>query len=334
MWIVWFVARLASSAPTPVDPPEPTPVVELSWEAPATCPDADDVRAAIVELVDRPLGGDRERTLRVRGVITQREGTFGLDLVVTSATGESSRSFTASRCDELVGPTAVVVALAVDPRIDLQPSGVVPDPPASAEPPTRVPPSAGRQAPPQRAANDVARASPPERTRLALRPRAVIGARGGVDGGILPGAGGILEGSVGVLLLRARIELVVLHLFGRDHALDSGGGRFRTTAARLQGCWSPGIGPVDFPLCGGVELGELRGDGYGVRVGGSSRRLWLALVTGGGVAWAPLRQLALGVRGELVVAPLVRRFTLGNDPLFTTRVVGGRGLLTVEVRLP
>jgi hypothetical protein len=154
----------------------------------------------------------------------------------------------------------------------------------------------------------------------------------------LPGVGGVLEGSVGVLVGPARFEVAVLHLFDRRRERDDGsGGRFRVTAARPQGCFEPGVGRFAFPICGGVELGVMRAAGVGVQRSETVRGFWLGLVAGAGFVGAPLPWLALGVRAELVVTPLRREFTLDADPIVTvvtTGAVGGRGLAVVELRLP
>jgi hypothetical protein len=347
----WWLAGLVSSGPAPR---EPTPIVELTWSAPKSCPSRAAVLAKIESLVQRPLGQDPERTLVVTGKVTRARGKYSLALVVVDRGAETARTFSAAKCRDLLEPAAVVVAVAVDPVDETPPVDlIVPEPPAVIEPEEAVPESLPMPEP-EPAAARIERAPSPapaivEPTRAPTsatderRPRrrrapdlkAIVGVRGGVDGGNLPGVGGVLEGSVGVLVGPARFEVAVLHLFERRRQRDDGtGGTFRVTAARPQGCFEPGVGRVAFPICGGVELGVLRAAGIGVQNRETVRAFWLGLVAGAGFVGAPLPWLALGLRGELVVTPLRREFTLENATIVTTGAVGGRGLAVIELRFP
>lgn len=321
--IVVRAALLLGAAPE--EPPQPTPAIELSWSAPAGCPAADDVRAAIVELIGRPLAEDPSRVLRVSGAIEGSGDTWTLALSIDGEGQDGERTFEAARCDELLGPAAVVVAIAVDPAVGDETR--VPDAPAkSSSPPTTARPRV--EPPPPK----IERSPAPPRRRRPVR--AVLGLRGGVDGGNLPVPGGMIEASAGATIGRARLELVGLHVFARTVDGASGGGAFRTTAARAQGCFAPERGRLSVPLCAGVELGVLHGQGVDVMRSAEARKLWLAFVVGAGVAWAVRPRLALVLRGDLVVSPLRHEFTLQEDDLVTTNAVGGRGLLGLEVRLP
>jgi phenylpyruvate tautomerase PptA (4-oxalocrotonate tautomerase family) len=344
---LWLAGVVALTLPAR----EPTPVVELTWSAPKSCPKKAEVLAKITELVERPLGQDPERTLVVTGKVTRTKGKYALVLVVVDRGAETTREFTAAKCRELLEPAAVVVAVAVDP-VEQAPAEalIVPEPPATieaeevtpepmpeAEPEVEVEaePLAVADAPSTSTSTSTSTSQPLPRRRRARGLKAIVGVRGGVDGGNLPGVGGVLEGSVGVLVGPARFEVAVLHVFARRRERDDGtGGTFRVTAARPQGCFEPGVGRFAFPICGGVELGVMRAAGVGVERSETVRALWLGLVAGAGFVGAPLPWLALGVRAELVLTPLRREFTLDDDTLVTTGVAGGRGLAVIEVRLP
>src|SRR5688500_11310961 len=140
---VWRIAW--SLVVEPAEPVrEPTPVVELRWAAPVECPDAEQVRAKVVELVGRPLAEDPRRVLRVEGTITHGDG-YELVLRIDAGEGANERRLAAPRCEELLEPAAVVVAVAVDPLIE--PPEVVPEAPAIAEPPQPVAPTPHAAAP-------------------------------------------------------------------------------------------------------------------------------------------------------------------------------------------
>ncbi len=322
-----WVLRIAWSLV--VEPPEPTraptPVVELAWTAPAECPDAEAMRVAIVELVGRPLAQDPSRVLRVDATITRADG-YELALRLDGGDGSTVRHFAAPRCDELLEPAAVVVAVAVDPFIEPT-ARRLPEPPS--EP-------AATRAPAAPTESDVTPSNEPRaepRRRFPLR--AVLGLQGGVDGGNVPAARGAIVGALGLLVARARIELLVLHLFARKISDGAGrGGSFRTTAARAQGCWEPQVRRLAFPLCGGVELGRLRATGSGVAKRATVDKLWIGLVAGAGLVWLPVPRVGLGLRAELVGNPQRRDYTLADRVLVTTGAVGGRLLAGVELRLP
>jgi hypothetical protein len=300
------IASLLAVGPTD-EPPAPTPALALQWTAPAECPRAHEVEAAIVEMIGRPLAEDPDRVLHAVGTI--EASARGWVLVMRIEDGE--RRFEAPQCRDLLEPAALVITIAVDAAVDQPPPpGVTPD----VEPPP---------APPRR-----------EPARARRRARSVIGLLGGIDGGNLPAPAGTIAGSVGVMIGRARIEIAALHLFARTIRTASGGGEFSVTAARVQGCFAPGRGALSVPICSGVELGLLRGSGVEVERSNTERKLWLGLVGGAGLAWAVRSQLALVLRAELVVSPLRHEFALQQRPLVTTGAVGGRGLAGLEVRLP
>jgi hypothetical protein len=334
---------------------EPTPLVELTWAAPKSCPKRAEVLARIAALLERPLGQDPERVLVVTGRIRRTRGAYTLELRLVLGDESSTRTLSAPTCRELLEPAAVVVALAIDP-VDAAPVEplLIPEPPPAteieAEPPAAepvapvtpepvAPPIASQPddevAPMPATSRDDDMRGPGPRGPAFRRVKALLGVRGGVDGGNLPGVGGALEGSVGLLVGRARAEIAVVHLFERQQVRDDGGGgSFRMTAARPQACFEPGVWRFAFPLCGGIELGALRASGVGVQRRETARNFWLGLVAGAGFVGAPLPWLALGLRGELVIAPLRREYTLDADHLVTTGIAGGRGLAVVEVRLP
>jgi hypothetical protein len=104
------LALIASLALPARSTAQPSDLVELTWNAPSTCPAADDVRARI-----RALAGTASPTgapLRATAKITRRTGgNFYLELVVTMDGLVGERSLEARACDDLAGATAVNIAL-------------------------------------------------------------------------------------------------------------------------------------------------------------------------------------------------------------------------------
>lgn len=327
--MAWLFAALATA---PVDDSRPpTPMLELRWTAPPQCPTADEVRAKVIELMQRPLGEDPSRRIVVDGVVSASADEFTLELAVQTDAGTSARSFAAPRCGDLLVPAAVVVAIAVDPHVDAPP--VLPEPPDEPAPPpaaTPMPEPAEPRATPTPAYGD---APPPPRRPRAMK--AVIGVLAGFDAGNLPRIGGTIEGSLGLRLARSRIEIGAMHAFERtERRADDRGGAFRITAARARGCFEPHVKRTSFPICGGVDLGIVRGRGVDLTTSATQRKLWLALVAAAGVVWSPRPRIGLLARAELVVAPARHAFVIVDAPLYTTGAVGTRVVAGVEVRLP
>jgi hypothetical protein len=336
-WIVAF--GLGAPAPELVPPPprEPTPVLELRWDAPASCPSADEVRAKIVELMQRPLGEEPTHRIVVDATVTAGAAGFEVTLAVQTDAGASTRRFTAERCAELLMPSAVVVAIAIDPHVEGDVGVASPEPIAPRQPPvvaaTVEPvPEPIANAEPEPAVDRAAPASTP-RPRRELR--ALLAARAGLDAGNLPGVGAAIEASAGVRLRRARVELGATHLFERTESRpESGGGALRLTAARGRGCWEPRRRQLSFPLCGGAELGIVRARGVALQQAATVRRVWFAVLAQGGLVWSPRPRVGLSLAAELVVSPARHAFEIAGEALYTTGIAGVRATAGVEVRLP
>jgi hypothetical protein len=325
----------------------PSPVVELSWTAPAECPDREAVLAEIVRLVGRPLGQDPTRTLNASGRIDRRpDGGYRLELELLLEGSHARRELDARSCDTLLVPAAVMVAVAVDPPTPddtTQPLAVPEAPP----PPPQPLGDAEEPTPPRRIADardpQPTDPIPPRPTSAASgprrepeRPQAVLGVAGGMAIGVVPRVGASLEGGVGVLLPRIRIELEGVHLFRRRvfGPLADTGGELRITAARPAACARLGGPRVEVPLCGGVELGVLRAEGFGISDPTIQRHSWLAILAASGLAVRLRPWLALRIRAGMALSLLRREFTLLGASVATTGVVDGRLGLGLEVRLP
>ena len=89
--------------------------LELRWEAPAECPD----RARLLAAIDATLGeveGER-RSLRVRGRV-RAESSAGFVVRLELDDGRAStRELRGTSCEELTEAAALVIAMAIDPRL-------------------------------------------------------------------------------------------------------------------------------------------------------------------------------------------------------------------------
>jgi hypothetical protein len=97
-------------------PVEPGPAVVLEWIAPSECPDSAYVKREIRRLL---AGAPAPETppLRARVEVSREiEERWRVSLTTTGAQGTGHRSLTAETCRALAGATALILALAVDPR--------------------------------------------------------------------------------------------------------------------------------------------------------------------------------------------------------------------------
>jgi hypothetical protein len=166
---------------------------------------------------------------------------------------------------------------------------------------------------------------------------------------VQPRAGAAFELAGGVGWPRARVVLGALASVGPDavsEQLASVGGRFRLFTGLVRGCGVPERGRIELPLCGGLELGDLRASGTGLRRPATVDAPWIAVVASARPQWIPrLRsagaadgsraRLAVGALLDLVV-PLRRyRFATAEAGLVhAVDPVAVRLGLRVELRLP
>jgi hypothetical protein len=126
-----------------------------------------------------------------------------------------------------------------------------------------------------------------------------------------------IAGHIGVLWPRLALELGATHWFRQSitRASSDAGGTIRLTVADLAACGRLGVATVEFPLCGGMELGAMYGRGDGVSDPQTDRLPWVAAAAFGRVVWVPIPRLS--VFGQVGVAvPLgAYRFFVNGDAL-------------------
>ena len=292
-----YIAMLAIAAPARAD---------FHWDAPASCPDAEAVRARLA--VDLP---------DVAVAITRARGGF----VARLAVGSEVRNLTARRCDDLADAIALIVArLAREHREVRVAIAEIPLPP----PPPAVP------------ASDVEmpevymrRAAAPEPPRWGGGAR-LLG---------LSGVGAVPQVGVGVELAGfvrhddTFVEIagarwgeggVVLHEGAPAHVAVG----LDLLAVRL------GWGPERLPIrvWGTAERGNMSGEGYQLGDPRFGSGTWTAIGTGFGVAW-PMFPNARLVGSFEVAVPIQRpRFVLdGGDTVYQPSLMTARVAFGLEV---
>ncbi len=339
-------------------PPGP---VDLAWSAPAECPSVSDVRAA----VSRDLGATPQRgaPLVARATVARSNMGWTALLVVTGPDGTGERALHAATCGELADATALILALAIDPRAKAAPptaaspappattasaatpapaptdaasgeaSGVTPAPTGPPKPPTAAP----RAAPARDASVPRAGVARSENGNFR-RDGFGVGLVGLGDLGTLPAS---TAGASVALLYRWRALRVALDgtwlapAHGVSPVRASAGGDFTFLAAGGGACLLLDLGSrVDVGPCLGLEVDRLHAAGTGVTTPTTDAGSWVS--AGGGAHAVVWLFRGLGVQADISVhAPLSRpSFVLeGLGSVHRPAVFAGRAAVGLEAVL-
>jgi hypothetical protein len=285
-----------------------TPLIDVQWEAPAECPDANSVKARAERLLGRRLTDLQNRDIRARGVVRRNEaGNWELQAMLAVGEQVENETLVAKRCASLGDAMALKLALAIDPLAVVD---AVQEPPESQ--PKVTPPRARDQVPRHTDTGKVA-----TRPRLGLR---LVGAVGlGPLPGVTPGAG---------LFLSLQLPVFRLELGGQAHW--SGVARYDSPAppnvgadlnlffGAARGCVTPGSGRWIFPICGGLELGLMRGVGFGVPATKTTSGVWGGVAIGPAVQLRLFSHLSLWVEADASLTLLKPEFHVRNLPTLYT----------------
>jgi hypothetical protein len=136
---IWLCPRVAAAQELPV---------ELSWRAPAACPQRD----AVLDRVSRMLGQSRPKTksVRAQGDIQELDNGFELHLAIDDGGYGGERRVWAKQCDELGGAAAVTLVLLLTATPGSTPTdlGFEPPNPDPPKPPNPDPPNPAPPKPP------------------------------------------------------------------------------------------------------------------------------------------------------------------------------------------
>ncbi len=104
------------ASPARADEPERAPLA-ITWDAPAGCPDADAVRAALRRWVElTPEGIVDHAGVQASAEVKAAPGGWQLDLTLVTPGGRQRETLVTERCDTFVELVALKVALAADPE--------------------------------------------------------------------------------------------------------------------------------------------------------------------------------------------------------------------------
>jgi hypothetical protein len=341
------VLHTAPASAAPVD-------VALAWSAPARCPTA----RAVQQRLARALADSAAdpRGLRARATVTDGEhGVLTLVLELDRDDGPvGRRTMQASDCDELATAAVLIVALAVDPNATVEEPPAEPGPaapPVPGPPPDDGPPAPPEPAPPPAEPTPVPAATPvpvvrePDATardRPAPPPTVHAGLRvgAGVSWSVLTLASPVITAAATTWGRAFRVELGASYWTPVEVRAADGpaGGRLQQWTVDMRGCGLLRPGPLELPLCGGLDVGAVHGKGVGVTDPRRVASLRLAFTAGAALVWRPVRwneRVGPFLGAELAVGLVRARFRAtpaAPGLVYHTPPVGGRVAAGIEVR--
>ena len=282
---------------------------ELSWEAPASCPDRDALRWRIEEALGTSLANGAPLSFSAR-VEEKSAKRWVVALDVTSDSNQADvqhRELEAANCDDLAQAVSVVIALALgaDPTVPKQSS---PETPAPSEPDEQSKPEPVASSSPQlaRAAAPPKKAESPKSYWLAaeLGPTFDIGSLPGLAPGIQ------VSGLAGKRALGVKLAGVAVP---NSEKSGTPGGTFTLLTASIAVCGVSPLAITILRLCAGSEFGKLSGTGKNATISKTNSSGWVAPFVELGGSW-PLFDESLRFFGAGTVAmPLIRKeFSVDN----------------------
>ena len=286
-----------------------SPPIDIQWEAPGECPDARSLRASIERLLGRRLETLPDPHVRASGRVHKNDAG-NWEVQVQLAVGErvESDNLVAKRCSALADAMALKVALAIDPLAVVDSVWQQPSTPKA----------------PSAAAQDTTRGAAKRESAASFGLRVASGLALGPLPGATPGAG--VYASVQLQSFRAELGGQV-YWGGVAHyrELPNLGADLQLFVGSLRGCATPGSGAWMFPVCGGLELGLMRGNGYGVQDTKQTSGVWGGLIAGPAVQLQLTRRLSVWLETDASVTILAPEFHMRNlDTLYTPPAGGAR----------
>jgi hypothetical protein len=297
---------------------------DIQWQAPPECPDLNSVRRSVERLLGQALADLHNKDVRAQGEVRRNEaGNWELHSVLSVGSGVEEETFAAKKCQALADAMALKIALAVDPLAVVE----------SVEPAPTDAAAAPQPAPSAPANRPDGATSPPAASSSAR----YIGLRasGGAGLGPLPGVttGVAVYGSI--QLPSFRIELGGQTYWGgvaRYARLPAIGANFQLYSGAARACLTPGTDTMTIPVCAGLELGLIRGEGFGTPTSETSGGTWAALVLAPALHLRLARAVALWVEGDALLTAVRPEFHARNlESLYVPAWAGLRLSAGLEV---
>lgn len=315
---------------------------DVEWEVPQGCPS----EAAFVRMVEAEVetqtSSDAHPVLSAEVKIETLAQRWRLELRLRRAGEIDTRSFEAESCEAAVRAAALVVSLRLIEWVSDEPivPEPEPDPLPTLDPRPVLPLTTGpveEESVSSELSNPLDRPTP--RNRPTFELGGWLGLHGGVAFGVAPGVGAAasLEAGVKGHWWRAGLAVHTVPRRTRSHPNRAEVvGRFDLVQAELLGCGVPATETVEFPLCGRLAGGGLRGTGEGaVTRSEPAWGPWWGVGGSAGVAWHVTDRLAPAFTIEALASLREWAFSVGSVPgdLYATGPVAAHASLGLEIHL-
>ncbi|KIG19119.1 hypothetical protein DB30_04584 [Enhygromyxa salina] len=343
-----LIASLLASAPVIHD-------LRVRWVGEAQCQGGQRVVERL-ELLAPEISVTRADTpANVTATVTIRrdpaqQWSVGLELV--GPLGVERRSFVAETCAVAIDATALVLAVSIDPigvstRVNREAAAPEPDPQPDPQPPSAPPVTDERPSEPATTSDvrrepsvHVSNETRADRTTVEFEPRGPVGfglaALAGGGYGPLQAGSATVMGRLAAFGPHWRVELRGAWLPPVRPALgDRGRARVDGFLIGALGCGVLQAGPVEFPLCAGIEAGAIRGRALApIPNAEVAAQPYVGVMLGPGLSWAPIERVALGLELQAQVRLASGGFALDDLAALNATPVGVRALAGVEIRFP
>ena len=343
----YAIGQMAAPA-TPQSAPPP-----FQWTAPPSCPTGAHVQTAVESHLGMPLAALPDAGWSVAAIVTQTSDGWSLALTIETQDGRHERPLhDPVDCAAISDAAALLIALALDPDAgepptdDLTPDDQTPDDQTPDDQTRAV--LATEPADDIDVADDAAEPAAPRESTDEPEPdandsaplgrlRFAAGAAVGVDLGTLRGPSQTTHINVAALLRRARIEANASFGIARRFEIPA------TRGTATLWMWTVGVqggpvlraGPVEFPLLGGIEIGQLVAWPRELLDPKRQRATWAAAVVMPGVMWAPRPWIALVARIGGMVSLARPSFSVeGIGQIHSPWPAGARASIGLEGRFP
>lgn len=336
--------------------------IVLEWQAPQGCPQEPRVRQRIEQLLGNTVESSTGEHFTASGLVREQGGAWALDLSISTADGTEHRNLEATTCEALAEAAAVMISIALAPQanvVDPQPEPTEvsaisppPAPPPSPESPDSPPAPGAEPAATPRAKPEKARRSP--RSRRAPQPlpadrestgpsvkaaaspiSGFVRIVGGLSAGPLPGVAPGMGLGLGLRRRLLRAEVLARYYFARRADRGDVSGRIGYWSIAGSICVVPQWRLLEFPLCGGAEIGQMTGRGESVDESYPGRLVWAAGDVSAGLLVRLIPRIAVGIQADLVI-PFTRPGfeVVGVGVLHRASVIGAAALAGIEFRFP
>lgn len=303
-----IVAIVSTPAPARAQSHEPAPLsLELAWDVPATCPDAERVRLRIGQILRRTETKPTGAVARGR-IETLPAGRFRMFMSVRTEDAEDVRKVDAASCGTLAEAFAVVVALAIDPTLNPT-KEAEPEEPAPPEQPSApvepAPPSMIMRRAQSQASLPANITGPPLRADFGLGAFVAWGPLPDMSTGPILSLGG----RIGRFRFGA---LAAIAFRQRAFFSESGGATFDMIEAGAFGSYLVPVGPFAVGPSASIEAVHVTARGFGIREPWETSATWPAPAIGARVEATGTKWLGLFASADMLLPIDAPNFSLAT----------------------